>query len=419
MKLIDRFRAERWRPEEASGAAVLMTAFATPNSERILPTFQNAKAAFGSSGVVFGVMSARMMLFTEAELKFQRRSDKSLFGTEALAKLEEPWPGAQTGDLLARMEQDVSLAGNAFIRDAGTQLERLRPDWTSIISELVRDPITDTEIRRVVGYFYDPPVNEGRSPEFYPVAEVAHWSPIPDPEATFRGMSWLTPVLREVDADSSMTDYKRAYLTNAATPNLLIKYKERVGEGKLERLTEQLQARHGGVNNAFRTMILDEGADHAVLGNNFEQMSYVAVQAAGENRIAVAGNVPGIVVGLKEGLAAATYSNYEQAMRRFGDIYGRPHWRSAVGALSKLVSVPSDSRLWYDVSGVAALRQGDKERADTMAVLAQAAQALIVAGYEAESVSAALSAGDVTLLKHSGLVSVQMQPPGSGPKEAK
>jgi len=66
-----------------------------------------------------------------------------------------------------------------------------------------------------------------------------------------------------------------------------------------------------------------------------------------------------------------------------------------------------------EVSGVAALRQGDKERADTMAVLAQAAQTLIVAGYEANSVSAALSAGDITLLKHSGLVSVQMQTPPS------
>jgi hypothetical protein len=30
---------------------------------------------------------------------------------------------------------------------------------------------------------------------------VAHWSPIPDPLANFRGMSWLTPVLREIDAD--------------------------------------------------------------------------------------------------------------------------------------------------------------------------------------------------------------------------
>ena len=47
-----------------------------------------------------------------------------------------------------------------------------------------------------------------------------------------------------------------------------------------------------------------------------------------------------------------------------------------------------------------------------MLVLSQAAQALVNAGYEAESIGAALSSGDITLLKHTGLVSVQMQKPG-------
>lgn len=416
MRLIDSlFGSRSFNPQAASGASVLMTSFGSPDNERIVPSFHNAQTAYSNSGVVFGVILARIMLFSEAEFKFQRLNDKSLFGTPALDRLEMPWPGATSGELLARMEQDVSLAGNSYIRDAGTQLERLRPDWTTIVSEVVRDEISDTEIRRVVGYFYDPPASENRSPDFYPVDEVAHWSPIPDPAASFRGMSWLTPVLREVDADQSMTDYKRAYLTNAATPNLLIKYSQKVGPDKIDRLRDQVEARHGGVNNAFRTMILDEGADTTILGHSFEQMSFAAVQAAGENRIAVAAGVPGIVAGLKEGLAAATYSNYEQAMRRFADLYGRPHWRSACGALAKLVDVPSDARLWYDTSGIAALRQGDKERADTMQVLAQAAQALITAGYTAESIALALSSGDITLLKHSGLVSVQMQAPGTTP----
>ena len=53
-----------------------------------------------------------------------------------------------------------------------------------------------------------------------------------------------------------------------------------------------------------------------------------------------------------------------------------------------------------------------------MLVLAEAAQALVVAGFTPESVTLALSAGDITLLKHSGLVSVQMQTPGQSPKEA-
>lgn len=416
MRLLDRLLggdSARFNPNNVSGAATLMTTFGSPNDEKILPTFFNAAAANANSGVVFGVILARIMLFSEVEFKFQRLVDKKLWGDPRLAKLEEPWPGATTGDLLARMEQDASLAGNAFIRDASEHLERLRPDWVTIVSEIVRENVRDTQVRRVLGYFYDPPVSEGREPAFYPVDEVAHWSPIPDPLANYRGMSWLTPVLREVDADQSMTDYKRAYLENAATPNLLIKYKQKVGQTKIDTIAEQVTARHGGVGNAFKTLVLDEGADHAVLGNNFEQMTFAAVQAAGENRIAVAGNTPAIVAGLKEGLDAATYSNYGLAMRRFGDMYGRPAWRSASGALAKLVDVPADSRLWYDASGVTALREGDKDRADTMNVLAQAAQALVIAGYEPDSVNLALSAGDITLLKHTGLVSVQMQKPGT------
>lgn len=419
MRLFDRLTGrERAGFDEYPTGSYLMSAFGAPDNERILPTFQNHALAYSNSGVVFGVILARLMLFSEAEFKFQSLRDKSLFGSEALAKLEHPWPGGTTGELLVRMEQDASLAGNSYIRDAGTQLERLRPDWATIVSEIALDPISYTEIRRVVGYHYDPPSTEGREPAFYPVDEVAHWSPLMDPLANFRGMSWLTPVLREIDADQSMTDYKRAYLTNAATPNLIIRYSDKIGPERLNRVSASIQARHGGTENAFKTLLLDEGADVTVVGTNFDKMAYTAVQAAGENRIAVAGGVPAIVAGLKEGLDAATYSNYELAMRRFADLTMRPNWRSACGALAKLVEVPSGSRLWFDASGIAALRQGEKEAADTMAVLATAASALISAGYDPDSIKASLAASDITLLAHTGLVSVQLQAPGSAPASA-
>lgn len=405
---------ERFTVPDA-GMGYFMSSYGAPDNERILPGFQNSVDAYQNSGVVFGVLLARLQLFSEAEFKFQGLADKKLYGTAALAKLQRPWPGGTTGELLARMEQDASLAGNAFIRDAGTQLERLRPDWVTIVSELFRDPITDTEIRKVVGYWYDPPVTEGREPAFYPVDEVAHWSPIPDPLASFRGMSWLTPVLREIDADLQMTDYKRAYLENAASPNMLIRYEQKIGPDRITRLTDQIRAKHAGPRNAFRTLILDEGADVTLLGHNMEQMKFREVQGAGETRIAAAAGVPPVIVGLSEGLAAATYSNYGMAMRRFADLYGRPSWRSACAALAKLIEVPSGSRLWYDTNDIAALQEGEKERADTMAVLATAAAALISAGYEPKSISASLSATDITLLKHTGMVSVQLQTPGAAP----
>lgn len=415
MRLIDRLSGRAVAPMSADYGNVFSWSFGTPDNEKILPTFVNHANAYSNSAVVFGVVLARLMLFSEAEFKFQTLADKSLFGNEDLSLLENPWPGGTTGELLARMEQDVSLAGNAYIRNvAGEQLERLRPDWVTIVSQ-VFTAADDTEVRRVVGYFYDPPATEDREPAFYPVDEVAHWSPIPDPMANFRGMSWLTPVLREVDADLGMTDYKRAYLENAATPNMLIRYAQEIKQDKLDRFKAQIQARHGGVTNAFRTMILDSGADVTVLGHNFEQMAFTAVQAAGENRIAVAGGVPAIVAGLKEGLEAATYSNYGLAMRRFADLTMRPNWRSACAALAKLVNVPAGARLWFDTSAIAALQEGEKEQADTMAVLATAASAFITAGYTPDSIKSALAASDVTLLVHSGLVSVQLQAPGSGP----
>jgi phage portal protein BeeE len=251
-----------------------------------------------------------------------------------------------------------------------------------------------------------------READFYPVGEVADYAPIPDPLAAFRGMSWLTPVLREIDADTQMTDYKRAYLTNAATPNLLIRYDRKIKQDSLDRLSAQLEARHGGVDNAFRTLILDEGADVTPIGHSFEQMAYAATQAAGENRIMVASRVPPIVAGVQAGLDAATYSNYTMAMRAFADLWARPSWRLACAALTPLVQVPGGSKLWYDAANISALQEGEKERADTMAVLASAAMSLVAGGWKKDSIKAALAASDVTLLQDSGMTSVQLQTPG-------
>ena len=398
------------------GGMTLWSAFTQPDTERIQPTYRNGVDAYKSSGVVAGVMSARINLFTEAQFKFQNKQTLALYGTPALDRLENPWPNGTSGELLARMEQDGSLAGNAFIRDVNPGLlERLRPDWVTIVSAVVEDPYYDTEVRQLLGYWYQPPPNENREPEFYPVEQVAHWTPIPDPDRQFCGLSWLSSVLREVDADVQMTEYKRAFLTNAATPNLLVRYSGKIGDAKAKDVGRQIAARHGGVGNAFKTLVLDEGADVTVVGQSFEQMAFTAVKAAGENAIAVAAQVPAVVAGLKEGLDSANYAVYDAAMRKFADGTMRPLWRSACAALEKLVAVPEDSRLWFNESGIAALRQGEKEQADTMLTLAEAAQALIVAGYVSDSVTAALTAGDLTLLVHSGLMSVQMQTPGSSP----
>jgi phage portal protein BeeE len=402
----------------ASGAAVLTTTYGMPDREALLPQLTAAThTAYSGNAIVFGAILARAMLFSEATFKFQARSDKKLTDLPPRASLlETPWPNGTTGELLVRMEQDASLAGNAYIWNTGDgMLARLRPDWVTTITEEIVDPTGMRTYRRPFGYWYEPPAGVQLGwgpPQMYDVSEVAHWSPIPDPDAQFRGMSWLTPVLREVGADDAMTAYKTQYLNNAATPNLLIKYDRQLLPETVERIRERVQARYAGVGNAFRTLVLDQGADATVVGHSFEQMNFSTVQGAGENRILIASGVPGIVVGAQVGLSAATYSNYAQAMRRFADITMRPLWRSVCSCLSALVPVPAGQRLWYDTSDIAALRQGEKERADTLLVKGQAIGELVKAGYEPASVVAAVESGDLSQLAFKKPSPVPEQPFG-------
>lgn len=405
----------RFNEYNASGAAVFFESYGDPGEEPILPTFQGiAQSVYSSNAVVYGLAAARMMILSEAELKWQSLTDRHLFGTPALSLLEEPWPNGDTAELLGRMELDATIAGNSFTRSVdGVQLERLRPDRVKIISELRYD-LAGRPYRVVIGYLYDRE-GIGRDFEPYTVDEVAHYAPSPDPCAHFRGMSWLTPVMREIRADQGMTEFKVRYLEHNATPNMLVKYEKKIAPKTIGEMAGRLASVFGGPANAGKTLILDEGADATLIGNSLEQMEFADVQAAGENRIAVAAGVPGIVAGLKEGLEAATYSNYEQAMRRYADGTMRPLWRKMVTSLRTLVEVPADARLWYDTSEVAALQEGEQQRAETFLVRAQTAETLLRAGYQAAGVPAAVSAGDLSLLVHSGLFSVQLQAPGSGP----
>lgn len=372
--------------------------------------------AYKSNGVVFACQMARLMLFTEARFMWQQTRlgrPGDLWWNRDLAVLEKPWVNGSTGDLLAKMLQDVDLVGNAFVRRTtpmaeSVGLERLRPDWVTII--LGSDP--DFKTLQVVGYGYEPDGPGGRKPPVvFDRSEVAHWCPVPDPVATYRGMSWLSPVLREVSADSKATEHKLRFFDNAATPNMVVKFDATKTPEQVEKFKSIMDASHAGARNAYKTLFLGGGADATTVGLDFKQMDFKATQGAGETRIAAAAGVPPVIVGLSEGLQAATYSNYGQARRRFADMTMRPLWRSLCASLETVIPAPPRSRLWYDDRDIPALQEDQKDAADIELVKATTIAALVREGYTPESVVAAVVAQDMTLLEHTGRVSVQLLDP--------
>jgi HK97 family phage portal protein len=404
VRLIDRLRPVR----ETNRAPTGLVFDAGGDPERLLHNFQSyIDEGYKTSGPIFALISIRSWAYSEARFLWRDRATSRLFGSAALQPVETPWPNGTTGLMLAATEVDKSLSGNAYWwrRPDDDVLQRLRPDWVDIIkARREGSPAVD-----LLGYRYYPGGRQVNRPVDLPVSEVAHIIDHPDPDADFRGQSWLTPVAREADADALMTKHKARFFANAATPNLAIKTETRLDPQQRELLRDQFETRHQGFQNAYKTVLLEDGADLEVIGNTFEQMSFSAVQAAGETRLAAAAGVPPVVVGFLQGIQAATYSNYSQAMRRFADLTVRPMWRQAAAAFASILDIPTGAELWYDDRRIPFLQQDAKDASTIRKEDSLTIESLIRSGFEPASVVTAVMANDFKNLDHSGLISVQLK----------
>jgi hypothetical protein len=398
-----------------------------------------ATHAYQANGPVFACMLVRMLVFSTIRFQWQQMRNghpSETFGTGDLAVLETPWTGGTTQDLLSRTISDADLAGNSYwyletslarlgTNDPNKELVRMRPDWVDIVVEprIIRGTLgVDVGAGqlgwRKLGYTYcenDDPANcVGLLAD-----EVAHFSPIIDPTANFRGMSWLTPILREIQNDQSMSRHQRRFFDNAATPNMVITHAPGADKDKVKKWWDEFQEKYAGSDNAGKTLQLYPGADATVVGANMKDIEFKELRGGGETRIAAAAGVPPVIVGLSEGLAAATYSNYGQARRRLADGTAHPLWQSMSGSMARIVKPPRpDVRLWYSTRDVPFLREDEKDAATIQTLRATTINTLVTAGYTPVSVIAAVEANDFGLLVHSGLFSVQLQQVGSQPPPA-
>jgi phage portal protein BeeE len=397
--------------------------------------------AYRDNGIVFACILARQLVFSEARFQYRRRivgRPGDYFGNGRLGILERPWANGTTGDLLTRMEVDASLAGNFYATTVddrgrigraarggpGERLARLRPDWVTIVVGVPNQdrPRPHALESKVLAYVYGPPawaqnrwfgaLGDLEEEVTLLPDEVIHYNPIPDPEARFRGMSWLTPVLKEIESDKAATIHKRRFFKGGAMPSMAVSFDKDTSTEEFNEFRESFNEQHGGADNAYKPLFL-VGADVRPMTFDMNQLNMKSVQGHIETRIAAAARVPPIIAGLSEGLEASTYSNYAQARRHFADMTMRPLWRMAAGALQPLVDLNDGSELWYDDRDVAFLREDLTAAAEIQAREASTINVLISAGFDPDSVVRAVRTGDFALLRHTGLTSVQLQAPGA------
>lgn len=394
--------------------------------ERIDVSFDDfVREGYKRNGVVFACLMARMLPFSEALFRYQSMDDGlpgALSYGPGLEILDRPWANGTTGDLLARMEQDASLSGNSYYALSSGSLRRMRPDWVTIVTGVKGDPEAsafdlDSE---VLGYIYHPDPRDGSKrpdPVLLSPERVMHYAPIPDPEAQWRGMSWLSPVLAEIDADSAATRHKLKFFENGATSNFVVTYDPSLSPDNFEKYVALFDAAHKGVDSAYKTIHLGGGADAKTVGADLKQLDFKVTQGAGETRIAAASGAGSIIAQLSEGMQGSSLNegNYSAAKRRFADMLLRPLWRNAAGALAKFTNPPAGSRLWYADRHIDFIQEDAKDSAAIFGLRANSIRTLTDGGYEPDTVIAAVNAENPTLLRHTGKLSVQLTDPDAKP----
>ncbi len=395
-----------------------------PSEEGIEAHF-TAMVEHGLKGnaVVFAVEAKRIDIFASAWFAWQAFSTGKpgrLFSTPDLDILEHPWPHATTGDLLAKALLHADFGGNAYIARTLEQPDRLRllrPDWvTLVLGDSTGRPVQSAGQfdADVIGLIYDP--KDGQTqPEAFPRDRFAHFAPKPDPMARFRGMSWLSPIVREIEGDIAATEHKLGFFRNGATPQLVVSFDATVTEEQFNAFVATMDREHAGWKQAYRTLYLGGGADVTVAGKDLQQLDFKVTQGAGETRIAAAGGIHPVIVGLSEGMQGSSLNagNFAAARRSTADTTLRPLWQNICGSLETIVPPPnSGARLWHDESQIAFLREDAADRAQVLFVKAQTIRQWVDGGFDPASAIAAADAEDITLLKHSGMLSVQLQEPG-------
>ena len=246
-----------------------------------------------------------------------------------------------------------------------------------------------------------------------PPSSVAHWYPLPDPLNAGLGMSWITPAIREIQGDMLASQHKITYFSNGATPNLVVKGIPAVTKDQFDTIVDAMEERHAGMANAYKTLYLTAGADATVVGANLAEIDFRAVQAGGETRISFLSRVPAPLLGIGEGLQGSSLNagNFAASRRMFGDSWIFPTLQDLASTLAPLVNVPPPAELWFDTADMPILREDALDAANIQQVQANTITSLVKDGFDPESAIAAVTSQDMTQLVHTGLVSVQLQPP--------
>jgi len=216
----------------------------------------------------------------------------------SMSLLDRPNPFLTRYDLFMMTVQNLELVGEAFWL-------LLKDNQKNILGIAPLNP-TRMELELENGlpkrWLYGP--ERGKGIELLPEDVVVFR--YPNPINPYRGLSPLKAVAVAGDTDLYAAKWNRNFFYNAAAPSAAIISDKRLSDEEFKRLKAQIEKMYQGLDNAHKTILLENGLDFKPVQLSHKDMEFLELRRFTRTEIAAVFGVPLSKLGISEEVNRAT-----------------------------------------------------------------------------------------------------------------
>lgn len=353
--------------------------------------------AMGSVGTLFSIVNRTSNATSQVEWKLWRKAksgkDEDRVEVTSHAALDlwnKPNPFMPRQEFVESFQQHIDLTGEgwwviAYHPSFKIPLEMwpVRPDRIT--------PVPDPEAF-LAGYMYTSPDGQQIALDLDQVIQLR----MPNPLDPYRGMGPVQSILSDLDATKYSAEWNRNFFLNSAEPGGIIEVPNHLSDPDFDELRARWNEQHRGVANAHRVAILEHGK---WVDRKFTQrdMQFVELRAVSRDVIREAFGIPAFALGEVADVNRATA---EASKTWFAEMLTVPRLERIKAALNhELLPLFGTTAKGLEFDYCDPVPPDVETEAAQLTARANAAAALVTAGFDAQDVTSAVGLPD---MRHGG-----------------
>ncbi len=246
------------------------------------------------------------------------------------------------------MQGHLCLWGNAY-----AEIERNGAGQVTALWPLRPDSMRLQLFNRKIFYYYTTPDGKERQ-----LTDVLHLRGL-----SSDGLVGYSPIAihrQKMGLTNAALEYRARFFTNNAQPGGALRTQKVLGDTAYKRLEKFWEEKHGGLSNAGRVAILEEGLEWQSIGMPAQDMQYIESIEYEKADIAGIFGVPPYKIGLLKPGTVSFASVEQQAQDMVSDCVA-PYVVNWEECLNLALLTPTEQKIFFSKFSMQALLRGDSE----------------------------------------------------------